>query len=218
MNRENASFLMGGIFFGFLVGFSVAYFTYHAQPGEAARGSSMQAPVNASDPMGGAGQGAGGAMPAGGGQGGAASADTMQQVQQEIGALRHAIEQNPNDAKALGRLGDLFYDAGMFDKASEYYVRSLQNDPKNPNISTDLGICYQRLGRIDEALAQFRASLQNDPRHWQSWLNLGIVSLFDKKDVKTAEQAFAKVQELNPTYQGIPQLQQELQKMKSGRP
>ena len=216
MNRENASFLLGGIFFGFLVGFSVAYFTYHAAPGEAARASSMQAPVDASDPTGGAGGQTAGAMT--GGQAGAASTDTMQQVQQEIRALRQAIDQNPNDAKALGRLGDLFYDAGMFDKAREYYVRSLQNDPKNPNISTDLGICYQRLGQIDEALRQFRSSLVIDPRHWQSWLNLGIVSLFDKNDAKTAEQAFAKVQELNPSYQGLPQLQQELQKRKGGQP
>jgi len=216
MNRENASFLLGGIFFGFLVGFSVAYFTYHAEPVEGQRAASMQAPVDASDPSGG-GQGSTGGMP-GAGQPPSGAADTMQQVQQEIAGLRQAIEQNPKDARALGRLGDLFYDAGMFDKAREYYVRSLQNDPKNPNISTDLGICYQRLGQIDEALRQFRNSLEIDPRHWQSWLNLGIVSLFDKKDVKTAEQAFAKVQELNPTYQGIAQLQQELQKAKAGKP
>jgi hypothetical protein len=58
--------------------------------------------------------------------------------------------------------------------------------------------------------------LKIDPRHWQSWLNLGIVSLFDKNDVKTAEEAFAKVKELNPGFQGMPQIEQELQKIKAG--
>lgn len=214
MNRENASFLLGGIFFGFLVGFSVAYFVYHTAPGAGIPSASLQAPVNASDPM-----GSGMAPPAGmpgGGEAGQQPSGMMQQVQQEIAALRQAIEQNPKDARAQGRLGDLFYDAGMFDKAKDYYLQSLSNEPNNPNISTDLGICYQRLGQPDEAILQFRSSLKIDPRHWQSWLNLGIVSLFDKHDVKTAEEAFAKVQELNPAYPGLAQIQQELQKIKAG--
>jgi len=218
MNRENASFLLGGIFFGFLVGFSVAYFVYHTAPGAGVPSASMQAPLNASDPMGsGMATAPPTGMPAGGGgEAGAASAQTMQQVQQEIAALRQALERNPKDAKAQGRLGDLFYDAGMFDKARDYYTQSLQNEPNNPNISTDLGICYQRLGQPDEAIRQFRSSIAIDPKHWQSWLNLGIVSLFDKHDVKTAEEAFAKVQELNPGAQGLPQIQQELLKIKAG--
>ena len=218
MNRENASFLLGGIFFGFLVGFSVSYFVYHSAPGAAMPAASMQAPVNASDPMGsGMGAGSPAGMPGGGGgAAGPPSEQAMQQVQQEIAALRQAIERNPKDGVAQGRLGDLFYDAGMFDKARDYYILSLQNEPNNPNISTDLGICYQRLGQPDEAIKQFRSSLKIDARHWQSWLNLGIVSLFDKNDVKTAEEAFAKVQELNPSYPGLPQIQQELQKIKAG--
>ncbi|HEV8375267.1 MAG TPA: tetratricopeptide repeat protein [Candidatus Polarisedimenticolia bacterium] len=218
MNRENASFLLGGIFFGFLVGFSVSYYVYHQGAGQGPSSAGMQAPVNPSDPM---GTGSAGAPPAGVSSGGAGqeapSMETMQRVQSEIAALRKAIEANPKDARSLGRLGDLYYDAGMYDKARDYYTQSLQNDPKNPNTSTDLGICLQRLGKPDEALAQFRRSLEIDPRHWQSWLNVGIVSLFDKNDVKTAEEAFAKVREINPSFEGLPQIQQALEQAKSSR-
>ena len=214
MNRENASFLLGGIFFGFLVGFSLSYFVYH-QATTASPSAAMQAPLNASDPMGIGGAPGSSSPPKGAGQQGQSSTQTMEQVQQEIGALRQALQRNPKDGKAQGRLGDLFYDAGMFDKARDYYVQSLQNEPNNPNVSTDLGICYQRLGQPDEAIKQFRHSLEIDPKHWQSWLNLGIVSLFDKSDTKTAEEAFAKVKELNPTFEGLAQFQQVLEHAKA---
>jgi tetratricopeptide (TPR) repeat protein len=219
MNRENASFLLGGIFFGFLVGFSIAHFVYRQPPVERSA-ASMQAPVNPSDPMGrgAASAQAGGAPADGPGADGAPSMETMERVQQELGALRQAVQDNPKDARALGRLGDLYYDAGMFDKAKEYYTRSLEADPRNPNISTDLGICFQRLGQPDEAIRQFRNSLTVSPNHWQSWLNLGIVSLFDKQDVKTAEEAFAKVKELNPSFEGLPQMQEALDRVKAGKP
>jgi len=217
MNRENASFLIGGMFFGFLVGFCIGYYVYHEAPGLKSSSASMQAPINPSDPSGTGGSGASPTGAPSGGEQGQASMETMQKVQQEIAALRQAIEANPKDAKALGRLGDLYYDAGMFDKARDYYTQSLEYDPKNPNISTDLGICFQRLRQPDEALRQFRHSLSIDPTHWQSWLNICIVSLFDKNDLKTAEEAFTKVKELNPTFEGLPQIQQALDQAKAGR-
>jgi hypothetical protein len=213
MKRENASFLLGGIFFGFVLGTLFAHYFLQVPPSAALQGG-MTAPVNPSDPMGSAAPAAGGASPAGtpppGGE------QTMQQVQQEIASLRKALEANPKDAGVLGRMGDLYYDAGMFDKARDYYTQSLESDPRNPNISTDLGICFHRLGQPDAAIQRFRASLAIDPKHWQSWLNLGIVSLFEKQDVKTAEEAFAKVKEFNPGFQGLPQLQQALDQAKSG--
>jgi tetratricopeptide (TPR) repeat protein len=213
MKRENASFLLGGIFFGFILGTLFAH-NFLQTPGPATLQAGMSAPVNPSDPMGTASSAAG--APAAGAAANPAAEQTMQKVQQEIASLRKALEANPKDAQVLGRLGDLYYDAGMFDKARDYYSKSLENNPGNPNISTDLGICYHRLGQPDEAIKQFRASLAMDPRHWQSWLNLGIVSLFEKQDVGTAEQAFAKVKELNPGFEGLPQLQQALDQVKAG--
>ena len=52
MKRENASFLLGGIFFGFLVGFSVSYFVYRQEPAPGFLSDGMQAPTNPSDPTG----------------------------------------------------------------------------------------------------------------------------------------------------------------------
>ena len=215
MKRENATFLLGGVFLGFILGAVFTHFLF--QPASVSFQGAMPAPANPSDPM-----GSGGGMPPMGGQGmggGAGAPDAgqmMQQIQQEMEALRKALEASPKDAGLLTRMGNLYYDAGMFDRARDLYLRALESDPRNPNVSTDLGICYHRLGQADEALKRFRASLAIDPRHWQSWLNLGVVSLFEKHDVKTAEEAFAKVKEINPAYPGLPQLQQELDRAKTG--
>jgi lipoprotein NlpI len=214
MKRENASFLLGGIFLGFILGTLFAHSFLGSRAPVAAQGG-MAAPVNPSDPMGGGAMAGGGALPMGGG-GAPGGEQTMQQVQQEIARLNKALEANPKDAGVLALLGNFYYDAGMFDKARDYYSRSLESDPSNPNVSTDLGICFQRLGRPDEAIKQFRASLALDPKHWQSWLNIGIVSLFEKQDLKTAEEALARVKELNPAFEGLPQLQQALDRVKAG--
>ena len=216
MKRENATFLLGGVFLGFILGAVFTHFLF--RPAAVSFQAAIPAPANPSDPM-----GSGGGMPPMGGQGmmggGSATPEAgqmMQQIQQEMEALRKALEASPKDAGLLTRMGNLYYDAGMFDKARDYYTKSLEVDPKNPNVITDLGICFHRLGQADEALSRFRASLAIDPRHWQSWLNLGVVSLFEKQDVKTAEEAFAKVKEINPAYPGLPQLQQELDRAKTG--
>ena len=215
MKRENASFLLGGIFLGFIFGTLFANSFLGSRAPVTPQGG-MAAPVNPSDPMGSGAMAGGGAPPMGGGGGAPGGEQMMQQIQQEIARLNKALESNPKDAGVLAQLGNLFYDAGMFDKARDYYTRSLESDPRNPNVSTDLGICFQRLGRPDEAIRQFRASLSIDPRHWQSWLNIGIVSLFEKQDVKTAEEALARVKELNPGFEGLPQLQQALDRAKAG--
>jgi len=215
MKRENASFLLGGIFFGFLVGFTVSYFVYRQEPAAGSLSDGMQAPTNPSDPTGEGAAAQSQASPETGDDGQNAQR-TFRQVQQELGSLREALKANPKDARILTRLGDLYYDAGMFDQARDYYSKSLESEPGNANVSTDLGICFRRLGKPDEALRQFRSSIDIDPRHWQSWLNLGIVSLFDKKDVKTAEEAFAKVKELNPSFEGLPQIQQALEHARTG--
>ena len=209
MKRENVTFLLGGIFLGFILGTVFALFLLRA-PAPAALQAALPAPANAAGPVG------DGDAPAGSGAGERDGDPMMRQIQEKIGLLKRVLDANPKDAAVLGRMGYLYYDAGMFDPARDYYSRSLEIDPRNPNISTDLGICFHRLGRTAEALQRFRVSLEIDPRHWQSWLNLGIVSLFENQDVETAGEAFARVKELHPSFEGLPELQQALERAKAG--
>lgn len=219
MTREQWRFLVSGIVFGFLVGYVVAWgvavprVKHEASPVPEAGNLGMTGAVIGP----GAGAAAGGeaASPGAGPEGGAGREELMARVFQEIAALRETLQKNPKDVRALVRLANFYQDAGKFDEAIEYYRRALQEDAGLVDARTDLGICLREMGKPDDAIAEFRRSLDTDPRHWQTWLNLGIVSLFDKHDLETAAAAFGKVEELNPQYPGLAELKEEVRKARN---
>jgi len=201
MNRDQLRFLASGILFGFLVGYIIAYAIHEprvktqAAPVPAAGNLGMGSVVGSPPPQ----------QQAAGGQGGQGG-QMMDLLMEEIAALKAALEENPSNLPALTRLANLNHDAGKFEEAVGLYARALKISPDDVNLRTDMAICLRELGKVDEALAEFRTSLSHDPNHWQTWLNLGIVSLFDRQDVKTAGEAFAQVERLNPGYKDLPRL------------
>jgi hypothetical protein len=210
MNKDQLQFLLSGILFGFLVGYIIAYAVHEPRVVQQA------APVPAAGNMGmgqSVPQPAGDAAPtnAGGGPGGG-SEQAMARVFEEITALKAAIEKDPKDVRALLRLANMYHDARKFDQAVDFYKKSLAISPQDVDARTDMGICLYEQGMADEAIAQFRTSLQYGPDHWQTWLNLGIVSLSGKNDLKTASEAFARVEQLNPGFKDLPVLKEALKK------
>ncbi|MEK7282294.1 MAG: tetratricopeptide repeat protein [Acidobacteriota bacterium] len=211
MNKDQLQFLVSGILFGFLVGYIIAYAVHEPQVVQHA------APVPAAGNM-----GMGQSVPSAGG--GAAAGDSggggteggndqmMARVFEEITVLKAAIEKDPKDVKAIMRLANMYHDARKFDQAVDLYRKALEITPRDVDARTDMGICLYEMGMADEAIAQFRTSLQYGPKHWQTWLNLGIVSLSGKNDVETASEAFAKVEEINPGFKDLPMLKDALKK------
>ncbi len=213
MNKDQLQFLVSGILFGFLLGFLIAYAVYEPRVVQTA------APVPAAGNLGMSG-GVGGSSPAppSGGPGAAQGDQRMAQVFEEITALKAAIDKDPKDTRALIRLANMYHDSGKYEQAVDYYKRALEGEPSDVDARTDMGICLREMGMSDEAMAQFRTSLSYSPRHWQTWLNLGIVALFDKQDIAAASEAFAKVEEYNPTFKDLPLLKEALKKAGTAAP
>ncbi len=214
MNRDQIRFLATGIVFGFVVGYVIAYALHEprvklvAAPVPAAGNLGMTPIVGSSPPP-----QAGGPAP-----GAEHGEEIMARVFAEIDALKSTIEKDPENADVLTRLGNLYHDSGKFEEAIEYYRRVLEIRPDDVNVSTDLGICLRVVGKIDAAIAQFRQSLSRDPHHWQTWLNLGIVSLFDQNDTETAAEAFAQLEKHNPGFKDLPLLKEAVLKAKAASP
>ena len=133
-------------------------------------------------------------------------------------ALKTAAQQNPADAMSRIQLGNLYFDAGRFSEAAEWYEAALRIEPKNANASTDLGIAYYYMNQPDKALQQFERSLAIDPKHGKTLLNIGIVRAFGKQDLKGAAEAWQRVLVVAPGTDEARAAQQALEGVKAAHP
>jgi cytochrome c-type biogenesis protein CcmH/NrfG len=133
-------------------------------------------------------------------------------------AMKTTAQQNPGDAVTRVELGNLYFDAGRYPEAVEWYEAALKINPKDVNASTDLGIAVYYMNQADKALAQFDRSLEVDPRHAKTLLNIGIVRAFGKQDLKGASEAWQKVLVVAPGSEEARAATQALEGVKSAHP
>ena len=210
LTRRHVSFGIAGLVFGAVLGFTAAHQIYvgrrgtmQAPPQTAGADAVMGAPSAGPGPMGGAGSD------------GPPDMAVMEQVRKEIDTLKKTIEANPKDLEALRKLGNLYMDAGMFDRAAQFYADVLEVDATLVEVRTDMGTCLRRLGRPQEALDAFQLSVRQDPNHWKSWFNIGVVCLYDLGRYDEAEKAFEQVLALNPGSFDMNAVREEIKRIRS---
>jgi cytochrome c-type biogenesis protein CcmH/NrfG len=133
-------------------------------------------------------------------------------------AMKLTAQQNPTDAVTRVQLGNMYFDAGRFQEAADWYEQALKIHPKDVNASTDLGIAYYYMGQADRALAQFDRSLAIQTDHAKTLLNIGIVRAFGKQDLKGAAEVWQKVLEVAPSSEEARAARQGLDSMRSAHP
>jgi cytochrome c-type biogenesis protein CcmH/NrfG len=188
---------VAGVFFGVLVGWIVG----SQQPG----GRSF-APTAAQAPA------------AGGQAADSSSAPPPPLDEARASAMKTTAQQNPTDAVTRVQLGNMYFDAGRYPEAVQWYDAALKINPKDINASTDLGIAYYYMNDADKALAQFDRSLAIDPSHAKTLLNVGIVRAFGKQDLKGASDAWQKVLVVAPGSDEARAAQQALDGVRSAHP
>jgi tetratricopeptide (TPR) repeat protein len=133
-------------------------------------------------------------------------------------AMKATAQQNPTDAVTRVQLGNMYFDAGRFQEAAEWYEAALKIHPKDVNASTDLGISYYYMNQPDKALAQFDTSLAIDPAHGKTLLNVGIVRAFGKSDLKGAAEAWQKLLDVAPSSEEARAARQALDGLRANHP
>jgi tetratricopeptide (TPR) repeat protein len=197
VRRDNVAFLLGGLFYGALLGFGAFYVVEH-RPGS----SSSRAAESAAAPAG----------PMAPTQVGAASGAPMME---EVARLQRRLKEAPGDLDAAVQLAHLYHDAGMWQQAVDLYQRALEGRPGDPNLLTDMGVCFQGLEQYQKALDLFARAQEADPGHWQSLYNTVIVAGFNLGQFDVAAEALTKLERIDPPPPGIEQLRQTLEHVRT---
>ena len=185
---------VAGVFFGILVGWIIGSQQPSGRPPAALAQAAASQPAQASNPA------------------------PPPLDESRASAMKTTAQQNPNDAVTRVQLGNLYFDAGRFQEAAQWYEAALKITPKDVNVSTDLGISYYYMNDAERALAQFDRSLQIDPSHAKTMLNVGIVRAFGKQDLKGAAEAWEKVIAMAPNSEEARAAKQALDGVKSAHP
>jgi len=110
------------------------------------------------------------------------------------------IKEHPNAADiadAYYNLGNLYYEAGQYEKAIEPLRKAVAQKPFDSDAHYTLGNTYDKLKRYSEAAAEFELMTKIEPKNGAVYYNLGNAYLNQKKFREASEQ-YGKAISLNP--------------------
>lgn len=88
-------------------------------------------------------------------------------------ALEHALAEQPDNADAWYRLGNVRCEQHRDPEALECFSRLLALDGAHAKGRNNFGATSERLGRHEDAFAAYRRALESDPQLLEPYLNLG---------------------------------------------
>lgn len=148
----------------------------------------------------------GGGVPASGGESGSAG--------DRVGQLRKEIDRDPQNPRLWAALGNLYYDREDWDRAVGAYERALRKAPKDPNVLSDMGSAYRNRGEFRRAIGLFEKARAADPDHWQSLLNLVLITAFDTRDAAAARRHFDELKRRYPEIPNLDRIEQQISSIK----
>jgi spermidine synthase len=96
-------------------------------------------------------------------------------------SLLDKIKINDKDVDAHVKLGTVYQNQGMFDKAIEEFKKAIGLDPNSMLAHSNLAYIYEGQGMINEAIVEFKELLRIQPNLPQIHVGLGL--LYDKQDM-----------------------------------
>ena len=146
------------------------------------------------------------------GMGAASGMPTQEQMKHmadsQAAPMLEKLKTDPNNAGLLADIGNIYYDTQLYPTAVDYYQRSLAVQPANAGVRTDLGTAYWYMGNADSAITEFETALKYEPNKANTLFNLGIVKWQGKMDVDGAVNAWQKLLDTNPNYEGKDKVEQ----------
>lgn len=120
------------------------------------------------------------------------------------------LKKNPKDLQALIGMGNSYMDLAQvtedpkkYQKATEYYRKALDIDPKKPSVRTDMAVAYDYLGASDIAKEELGKVIKENPKFYQAYFNRGVILYKSDRNLEEAKSDFQKAIELAPPSSGF---------------
>jgi cytochrome c-type biogenesis protein CcmH/NrfG len=143
--------------------------------------------------------------------------DMKRMAEKQAQPLLTELQKKPDDAALLNKTALTYKAAHQFDKAAEYFKKSLDSDPKNVAVRDDYASCLYYTGDVDGAIAQLQKSLTYDPKHPGTLYNLGMIEWKGKGNADAAVAAWEKLLKLNPNLRQKEQIQHMIEMVKQNK-
>jgi len=123
-----------------------------------------------------------------------------QMADAQAAPLLAQLQNEPNNADLLYKIGNVYYDAQQFPESVTYYEKALKINPKQTDVRTDMGTAYYYMGQPDQALKEYDEVLKINDKHANALFNQGMVRWQAKMDTQGAIASWQRLLETNPDY------------------
>ena len=131
--------------------------------------------------------------------GGVPAAGQVALDEARVAELKAVIAQQPDNQDALFELGELYFEAGQWEPAIEWFTKLVALDAANLHALTDIGTAYFNLARPQDAKTYWEKVVQVDPNDVQAHYNLGFYyANVDPRDLGSAVREWETVISLDP--------------------
>jgi len=136
---------------------------------------------------------------------------------ERLAALEQMSMKDPQNPEHQAQVANLYYDLGQYEKAADFYQRSLRLRPKDPNIETDLAVCFHYLGQDTRALETLDSVLGYSPGFAPAMFNKGVILATAKKDMPGAIVVWESLMRSNPEYARQVGLEQRIRELRGSQ-
>lgn len=136
-----------------------------------------------------------------------------------IDFMTRANRLRPDDYGTVVNLGQVYSAAGRFEDAGRWFKAALDKRPDDCEVRSELAYTFYKRqpSQPAKAVEELRRCLQSDPNNTHGLSNLAYM-LLETKQLDEAESALARLEKIDPAYEQLPRLRDELRKARAGTP
>lgn len=123
--------------------------------------------------------------------------DLKRMADKQVAPLLQELQNHPNDADLLTRIGTAYLAAQQFETAQQYLEQSAAVKA-NPETLNELAFVQYSLGNVDQGIVTLNRALKQDPKNSKLLYNLGMFQWHGKSDPKAAIAAWQSFLKANP--------------------